>query len=69
LIISYSARKDRLTVIVGRVRKVITNVHGQLAALGITDDRAIYISDIAAKVMAGRVSAITNVQFNATAPQ
>ena len=69
IFITYNARKDRLTVIVGRVRKVIPNVHGALAALGLADDPTVYISDIAAQVTAGRVSAINGVQFNATAPQ
>jgi hypothetical protein len=69
MFITYNARKDRLTVIVGRVRKVIPNVHGSLVALGIADDPTVYISDIAAQVTAGRVSAINGVQFNATAPQ
>ena len=67
--ITYNSRKDRLTVIVGRVRKVIPNVHSALAALGLADDPTVYIRDIAAQVTAGRVSAINGVQFNATAPQ
>jgi hypothetical protein len=69
MFLTYTARKDRLTVVVGRVRKVIPNVHGQLAALGLADDPTVYIRDIAAQVTAGRVSAINGVQFNATAPQ
>ena len=69
IFITYNARKDRLTVVVGRVRKIISNVHGQLAALGLADDPTVYINDIAAQVTAGRVSAINGVQFNATAPQ
>ena len=56
-------------MIVGRVRKVIPNVRGTLAALGLADDSTVYISDIAAQVTAGRVSAINGVQFKATAPQ
>ncbi|NBX31681.1 MAG: hypothetical protein EBR07_02990 [Planctomycetes bacterium] len=69
MFITYNARKDRLTVIVGRVRKIIPNVHSELAALGLADDPTVYINDIAAQVIAGRVSAINGVQFNATAPQ
>jgi hypothetical protein len=69
IFITYNARKDRLTVIVGRVRKIIPNVHGALAALGLADDPTVYISDIAAQATAGRVSSINGVQFNATAPQ
>lgn len=67
--IIYNAQKDRLTVIVGRLRKIIPNVHSELAALGLANDPTVYISDIAAQVIAGRVSAINGVQFNATAPQ
>ncbi len=69
IFITYNSRTDRLTVIVGRVRKVIPNVHSALAALGLADDPTVYISDIAAQVTAGRVSAINGVQFKATAPQ
>jgi hypothetical protein len=69
MFITYNSRKDRLTVVLGRVRKVIPNVHSALAALGLADDPTVYIRDIAAQVTAGRVSAINGVQFNATAPQ
>lgn len=69
MFITYNSRKDRLTVVLGRVRKVIPNVHSALAALGLADDSTVYIRDIAAQVTAGRVSAINGVQFNATAPQ
>jgi len=69
IFITYSSRKDRLTVIVGRLRKIIPTVHSELAALGLANDPTVYISDIAAQVIAGRVSAINGVQFNATAPQ
>ena len=69
IFITYNARTDRLTVIVGRVRKVIPNVHSALAALGLADDPTVFISDIAAQVTTGRVSAINGVQFKATAPQ
>ena len=69
IFITYNARTDRLTVIAGRVRKVIPNVRGALAALGLADDPTVYIRDISAQVTAGRVSAINGVQFNATAPQ
>lgn len=69
MFITYNSRKDRLTVVLGRVRKVIPNVHSALAALGLADDPTVYIRDIAAQVTAGCVSAINGVQFNATAPQ
>ena len=69
MFITYNSRKDRLTVVLGRVRKVIPNVHSALAALGLADDPTVYIRDISAQVTAGRVSAINGVQFNATAPQ
>ncbi|MEI6474892.1 MAG: hypothetical protein WCO75_05820 [Planctomycetota bacterium] len=68
MFISYNARKDRLMVVVGTVRKVIPNVHGALAELGLSDDPTVLISNVAARAISGRVAAIDGVQFTSVQP-
>ena len=68
LSISYNARKDRLTVAAGRVRKVIPAVHEYMDGLGLDDLSEVSIDDVRVVMDGTAVVAIDGIGFAAAQP-
>ena len=66
--VSYNARKDRLTVTAGAVRKVIPAVHAHMAELGLDGDSDVFIDDVRVVMDGAAVVAVDGVSFAAAQP-
>ena len=68
LSISYNARKDRLTIAAGAVRKVIPAVHAYMDELGLDDLSEVSIDDVRVVMDGAAVVAIEGIGFAAAQP-
>jgi hypothetical protein len=66
--VSYNARKDRLTITAGAVRKVIPAVHEYMAELGLDDISEVSIDDVRVVMDGAAVVAVDGVSFAAAQP-
>lgn len=66
--VSYNARKDRLTITAGAVRKVIPAVHAHMAELGLDDLSEISIDDVRVVMDGAAVVAVDGIGFAAAQP-
>jgi hypothetical protein len=66
--VSYSARKDRLTITAGAVRKVIPAVHEYMAELGLDDISEVSIDDVRVVMDGAAVVAVDGIGFAAAQP-
>jgi hypothetical protein len=66
--VSYNARKDRLTITAGAVRKVIPAVHAHMAELGLDDLSEVSIDDVRVVMDGAAVVAVDGVRFAAVQP-
>ena len=66
--VSYNARKDRLTITAGAVRKVIPAVHAHMAKLGLDDLSEVSIDDVRVVMDGAAVVAVDGVRFAAAQP-
>ena len=66
--VSYNARKDRLTITAGAVRKVIPAVHEYMAELGLDDFSEVSIDDVRVVMDGTAVVAVDGVSFAAAQP-
>lgn len=66
--VSYNARKDRLTITAGAVRKVIPAVHAHMADLGLDGNSDVSIDDVRVVMDGTAVVAVDGVSFAAAQP-
>jgi len=66
--VSYNARKDRLTITAGAVRKVIPAVHAHMAELGLDGNSEVSIDDVRVVMDGSVVVAVDGIGFAATQP-
>lgn len=66
--VSYNARKDRLTITAGAVRKVIPAVHAHMADLGLDGNSDVSIDDVRVVMDGAAVVAVDGVSFAAAQP-
>jgi hypothetical protein len=66
--VSYNARKDRLTITAGAVRKVIPAVHEYMAELGLDDISEVSIDDVRVVMDGAAVVAVDGIGFAAAQP-
>ena len=66
--VSYNARKDRLTITAGAVRKVIPAVHAHMAELGLDDLSEVSIDDVRVVMDGAAVVAVDGIGFAAAQP-